>query len=325
MKTRYGMLAAIIAGLVLTLAYCGGGGATGVLGVIPEGDYHTISGSAPWAKYNSPFYQQYADEVDSAEDAMDDVEDVADDMGIELERYRLTMTFTSEDAEENLTYYGGPITSDDFEDYCDDELNWQDIDEEEENGVAYWVADNDQGFLMAAGGVLRGHEDGLEDVIGVMTSGGDKLLNDRDFQEAQPLVDFNATVFNLTWDEVDSTVNMLKSMFRQIDDDEDLMDALDDLEAIGVSTYWRGDLETVLKARFKNDAAAETIQEFLNDEKDEIFEQYAPGFITRFFQGEDVDTDDAEDLAAHVTVRRNGAVLEVRFSVTWEQMAEFLD
>ena len=196
MRVRTTILASILAAAALTFAACGGGGGGAAIGTVPEGKYFSLNGSNPAQKFSSPMYEKYMDEVDKAEDWFDDAEDEAKDLGIDLNQYTSKMRFNSEKAEENLDYIGGVSNPDDLEDYFEDKLNWDDIDEEEENGRKYYVgevAGQKRAYILAAGGVFYGSEDVIEDVLGVLTEGDDKLINDKDYQAATPLVDFSAT------------------------------------------------------------------------------------------------------------------------------------
>ena len=329
MRVRATILASILAMVILSLAACGGGGGGAAIGTVPEGKYFSLNGSNPAQKFNSPMYKKYMDEVDKAEDWFDDAEDEAKDLGIDLNRYTSRIAFSSEKVEENLNYIGGPSNPDDMEDFFEDKLNWDDIDEEEENGRKYYVgevAGQKKAYIVAAGGVFYGSEDVIEDVLKVLTKGDDKLVGDKDYQAATPLVDFNATEYSLIWDNMDGQLAGFQNLLRQVTDDEDVIDLLKDIEALGMSSYWGGDLRFVFKIRFEDDKAATEFMEFLEDEMDEIFEKLGPTMVKGFLAGEDTqDEDDAEDLAKNVKLHRAGNVVEINFTVKWEEMEVFLD
>lgn len=327
MKGRAGFLAIVIGGFVLALASCGGGGGGAALNLIPEGDYYSISGMNIAQRVNSPMYKEYVDEVDWAEDRMDEMEKEAKRMGIDFEQYTMVLSFNSTDVKENLTYHGGPRDADDFEDYCEKILNLNDFEEEEENGVKYYVAENvETGYLMAAGGALIGHKDALEDVIDVMTKGDDKLVDDKKYREHMALVDYSASQFMFQWDELDDIKTGFKGYIRQVDDDEDLQDAVDDLDAWSIAFYWRGNLEVVLKFKFDDEKPVQELGEFLEKEMDEFFDKLGEAQLRSFFRDEQLDNlGDIEDLAEKARVNRSGKILEIRFSVTWDDLKNFLD
>jgi hypothetical protein len=326
MKGRAGILIVLSAALMFALVSCGGGGGAAAISLIPKGDYFSIGGTNPAQKYNSAMFKEYADEVKTAEDAMEDDEDKADDMGIELAQYNAVINFSSTDANENIAFHGGPFKEDDLSDYCEDELNWEDMEEEEEEGRKYFVGENDRGFILASGGALMGHKDAIEDIIDVMAKGDKKLIDDKDYKEAVSLVDFNATEFSLVWDNMNQQLPGIQNMVRQITQDDDIIDAIGEIEAMGQCAYWGNTLRMVMKLRFDKDKDAETVEEFLNDDMDEIFEKLGPPMLRAFFRGEDLQNeDDIEDLAEKTVVTRSGNLLEIRFEVSWEDLKDFLD
>ena len=252
MNVRKAALMTLGAITLFTMISCGGGGgAMGVLSVIPKGDYYMLSGSNPAAKYDTPFYKNLADEVKRIEDEADDWEDRLDDMEIDNVRSNnLSLSLVSEDAVENVIFHAGRFNYDDLEDYFDDEQNWTDWDEDEKNNIVYYtgkLGTSEYAALIERGGLFTGRADVIEDIIEVITEGDKRLQDDKDFNAFRGLVDFSATEFSLQWDNIDGTINNYKNQIAQIDDEEDLQDALDELEAEGVSIYWGNSLRVVIK------------------------------------------------------------------------------
>jgi len=308
MRVRVGILTIFCVAFILSLASCGGGGGSAALGLVPEGHYFSVNGRNLQQLRSSSMFEEYIDEIKWAEDNWEKLEDNAKDMGIDFEQYRMVMYFNSTRADEVLTYFGGPTDPDDFQDYCEDVMNWDDIEEEEANGKKYYLPDNnDQAFIMAAGGVFVGHENAVEDLIDVMTKGDDKLIGDKDYAAVANLVDMNATEFFLQWDNLDGKIAEFQGYVRAVDDDEDLLDAVKDLEAWSYSLKWGANLEAVLKFKFEDEDSAKELEKFLSKEMDEIFDKNGQAILRDFFRGEELDNvEDVEDLAEKADVRLAG-------------------
>jgi hypothetical protein len=275
----------------------------------------------------SPMYKEYMDDVDWAEEGMKTLERETKRMGIDPEQYTMVIRFLSTDAKETLVYHGGPRDADDFERYCKKILNWTDINDDDRNNVKYYVAENiDQAYMMAAGGALIGNTSAIKDVIDVITKGDKKLIDDKYYRENAALVDFNASLFMLQWDNLNQQKEVFKGYIRQVDDDADLLDAVDDLEAWSYAVRWGGNLEIVLKFKFDDEKPVKTLGDFIEKEKDEFFNKLGEAQLKDFMRGEQLDNlRDVEDLSEKARVARAGKVLEIHFAVTWDDLKKFLD
>lgn len=325
MKVRYFALIVLSAFALLIFASCGGS-SLGIISVVPKGDFFQLEGSNPAAKYQSQFYQNLAEEIESYEDAMEATEDRMEEMGIELNRATLVLNLSSTEAGESFEFYSGPFNEADLEDYFKDERGWEKIDEEDYKGQRYFSIKRegaDGAYMLTNGGVLIGSEDIIEDVIKVRTAGKRKLLDDKDYSGATSLVDFGSAEFMLQWDNMDSTSQFLKGLIRQVDDDEDVMDAIDDLRAVGISNYWGNDLRIVIKMKFKREKNAEILQELFEDDMDKIFKNFDQNMVRSLF-GPDADTNDFRDLAERVDVSLNGTVLQMVMTLKWEDVEELI-
>jgi hypothetical protein len=329
MRFRYVVASAIVTFLVVVLVSCGGGGsAMGVLSIIPKGDYNAIMGGNPSVKYNSPIFKDIADEVRSIEDQAEKWEDSVEDMGLDNPMAcNLILVVQSEDSRENVSFMAGRYDPDDLEDFYEDELNLQDWDDDERNNKTYYtgtIGGTEYGALLERGGVIFGQVDTIEDVIDVLTEGDKSMTRDDDFIEARGLVDFNATEFELHWENIDAKISEFKRLIQQVDDEEDLLDAIDDLRGVGYSYYWSNRIRIVLKFMFKDEDAVETLFEFLQDDMDEAFEEIGPGLVTRIF-GADANTDDLDELADLARMNRRGNILEVTMEFDWKILEEIVD
>jgi hypothetical protein len=327
MKVRAGFLASIIVIFTLALANCGGGGGSAVLNLIPEGDYYSIVGINVSQMVKSPFFKQYSDEVKWAEDIMKASEKEVKRMGIDIEQYTAVLRFLSTDAKENIIFHGGPKDASAFEKFCKRILNWNNVDEDDRNGTKYYVADDiDQAYLMAGGGAFVGNTNVIEDIIDVMTKGDKKLIDDKDYRERAALIDFSATQYMLQWDNLTQQRDTFKGYVRQVDDDEDLLDAVDDLEAWSYAVRWTNNLEFVLKFQFDNEKSVKTLGDFLEKEMDEFFKKLGEAQLRDFLRNKELtNLRDIDDLAKNAKVNRAGKVLEIRFAVNWDDIKNFID
>ena len=329
MRFRYVVLLSLGAALMLILSSCeGGGSAMGALSIVPKGDYYMIEGSNPAQKYNSPIFKDLADEVRKFEDESDDWEDDLSDMGVDNPRANSAkLSASSEDYNENVTFIGGPFRADDLEDYYEDEKGWTDWDEDERKGRKYYTGKlntSEMAALLERGGVFTGKIDTIDDAIDVIVEGDKKLVDEKKFKESRNLVDFGASEYMLQWDNIDGTISSMKSMFSQVDDDDDIKDAWDDLRAQGVSVYWSNTLRVVTKFKFRKDKHVETLFDFFKKDMDEVFEKLGPALVTGMF-GSDANTRDLDELADKARVNRRGTILEITFEMNWKDLEEIID
>lgn len=330
MKFKLTLMAALIGAVALAFIGCGGGGASGVMAVAPKGDYYMVTGSNPAQKFDSPLYKDLADELDSFEEALENWEDDMDDIGLKNPKANnLKLEIQSEESKENINFIAGNFREDDLEDYFEDNLGWDDWDDDDANGKKFFtgkVGATDMAVMKSNGGLIYGDKDAVEDVIDVMTEGKKKMIQDKKFNEAKSLVDFNATDFVLIWDNMkgDGPIRTYKNLIAQVDDDEDLADAIDDLRANGISVYWTNKIRVVCKLKFKKDKHVETLYEFFKDDMDKFFEKAGPGLIQTFF-GNTPDGDDMEDLADNARVNKHGTILELVFEIKGDELEDLVD
>lgn len=325
MKVRYFTPIAVSVIALLFFASCGGS-SLGVMSVVPRGDFFRLDGSNPAAKFQSSFYLNLADEIKSYDDALKSMEDKMEDMGIELNQAKLDLNLSSTESGESFEFFSGPFNEADLEDYFKDERGWEKINEEDYKGQRYFSIKREGSngaYMLTNGGVLIGSDNIIEDIIKVRTAGKRKLQDHRAYSEAQNLVDFNASEFMLQWDNMDSTVQSFKALIRQVDDDEDLMDAIDDLRAIGISSYWGNDFRIVIKMKFKRERNAETLRDMFDDDMDKIFKNFDQTMIRSMF-GSKAETKDFRDLSEMVKINLNGNVLQLSMTLKWEDIEDLI-
>lgn len=328
MKFRYGVIVALGIFILASLASCGGGGSPmGIVQLTPKGDYFTIQGSNPSQKYNSPLFKELADEIKQYENEMENWEDKMDDMGLKDPKANsLILNILSKDSKENLTFINGPFNADDLEDYFDKKMKWDKWDEDEDKGRKYFTAESygtEKGLMLLNGGLLFGDLDAIEEVIDLMAKGGKKLTEDKGYKLAQELVDFNATEYMLQWDNLNPAISTLKALVAKADDDEDIAESIEDIKAIGFSTYWSGELRIVARFLYKKEKDNEALYEFLKDDMDKFFEDSLPDLVTQLL-GPDAKTKNLDDLASKAKVSRRGNVLELVITLKWQDLEDIV-
>lgn len=326
MKARRAALVALAFCATAALISCGGGGPMGAISVIPKGKFYMVSGVNLNQKYNAPIYKSIADEIRAFEKAVDDREDGLEAMGIRPEQNAMVLSFASENANENLTYLSGPFRIEDLEDYFEDEEGWDKFNDDERNGRTYYtgtVYGAERAMMLEQGGIFSGHVDVIEDIIDVLTKNGKRLNADKKFNENRDLVDFNAAEFTYCFDNLEPFISGYKNLIQVVDTDEDLLDAVEDLRALGVSVYWSGDIRVVAKFRFKRDKNVTALAEFLKKDMDEFLEKAAPALVQGFF-GADADTRSLDSLADKIRVNQAGTMLEIVMQFTWQDLEEIV-
>lgn len=311
------------------LVSCGGGDAMGVLSSVPKGDYYQLEGSNPAARYNSELFTKISDELDKFEDEKEKWEDTLDEMGVDNPNTNtMKLSITSEEAEENLSYTGGRFTPDGLEDYYtdDDFGGWDDWNEEDREGRVYYAGkrfEQNYAVFMMGNGFFHGTEDIIEDVIDVITKGKRRMVDTEEFRENRDLVDFSAANFMLHFDNSDNLARNMKSLIQMVDDDDDILDPIDDLNASGISVYWTNEMRIVVKLRFDDDKDLDELYEFLKEDMDKVMKKIGPNFAQNYF-GNDVDTDDIEDLADFSNVSRSGANIVIEIRIPWDFIEEMI-
>lgn len=314
MKIRVGLLATLTAFVVFMLSSCGGGGGA-ILDIVHEGKFTSASGAKPAEMDNSEFYKQLKKVVSQMKQQIRSIEDEVDKWDMELSQIG---TITSIGG---MVHYVGPFNAEQLKEYYED-TEKRDIDEETENGQTYYLDKKSNGgfaYMLVAGGFLRGSKEDIENTINAMTKGKDKLADDKGFQQARQLTDFNATSFSLQWDELKGMREGLKRQFEQIEKDKDFLDAFDDIDGVGQAQYWRGDFEQVLKILFSKDKSAEEVEKVLKDNKKKILETI-PDMVMPSFFFHAKDRSEIKDLEDQVTIGRSGAILEIRTKFNWDQV-----
>lgn len=312
--------------MAIALVSCGGGGPMGTVSVIPKGKFYMVSGVNPIQKFNSPIYKNIADELRAFEKAVDDREDGLEAMGIRPEQNAMVLSFVSENANENLTYISGPFRVEDLEDYFEDEEGWDKFDDDERNGRVYYtgtVYGTERAMILEQGGLFSGHVDIIEDLIDVLTKNDKRLNADKKFNENRDLVDFGASEFTYCFDNVEPFIAGYKNLIQVVDTDEDLLAAVEDLRALGVSVYWSGDIRIVAKFRFKREKNITALAEFLKKDMDEFLEKAAPALVQGYF-GPDADTRSLDNLAQKIRVNQAGTVLEIVMQFSWQDLEEIV-
>lgn len=329
MKIRLVLLGAIVAVALFILVGCGGGGAAGIVDMAHEGDYYIIAGGKVSDLANSDFYKKAKRNISNLKRAVINHFAKAHDYDMAMAQLLGPTSLISTDRNENIEFFGGPFSVDMMKDYFEKVGNWEVDDDDVEGHTLFYnkkQRDNEDAFTVAAGGLALGKKDALEDFIKAWRAGKKRLNEDKDFNKARPLVDFTATFYSLHWDDENLGKNWANRLAvveaTRLDDDSDFKDALESIEAIGTSSYFRNNYEVVHKVMFKGDGDAEDAMEFLEDEKDKLLEKNFALILGEIFGGM-AEVDDIDELEDNVNITRAGEVITIKISFNWEDIEEF--
>jgi len=322
LKLQYKLLLLIT--LPLAFSACGGGGISGTMNIAPEGDFTVMVGINPKLIIESDLFKQMLDEIKLEKEGYEELKKTAKKAGIEIDELSSVVLLVSHTENNAMVHLIGKIDFEDFIDYLDKEENHQ-ISEEEESGLTYY-ADGTDGtggtFYMEAGGglVFFSQEELLEDCIDVITKGKDRLTANEKFSSAMPLVNTSAAFYALIWDKLEIKGSNFLPWIRMVDDDEEvakeITEALEDVIASGISLNIDKGITGTAKVRFDDEDSAEAIADFLDDNKDKIFEKIAQVFGMIFGAEQlKIDPEKIEDLADSFDIGRNGDVVVISIEI----------
>lgn len=305
-----------------------------VLGIVPDGEYWRISGKRPFDMYNSNMYRWYMNENAWARWELEKIKERAEALEIEFNQIRYDISFESNKDEEDLKFTYGFSKEADLVDYLERELEVE-FEKELEHGRTYWSVGSDVrgsrqmrpgwGFMVISGGLLEGNTVGLEAVIGAVSQGERKLADNKSLAEARGLVDLSASEFSLQWAEIESAQNKYKKLVDEITDDKEVFEALEEIEAIGISQYWRDDYEIVFKIRFSSESAAKKIMDFLDTDVQQLFSVHGEEKLKQRFPNRRLENlDRLEELGEKAAFSVSGKVLEIRFKADWGDFEMYL-
>jgi len=319
---KYRLVSYTVLSLFIIVGYAscgGGGGPSDVLQVVPEGDYFGFMGFDAEELFNAYAFKQMMKVVEGAESYFENMEDQWEGSSIKVTELDSVLLIASSKPNEMIVYFrGGNIDIDDFNDFLEEK--WRaEIDEKEENGVTFWNDEKtDFGFTQVHGGLFMAQKDVLEDCIGAMTAGGDRMTDDKDFQKALGLVDLDSTFYGLIWDRIDVRPLGLERFVSRIDDAvvEDVMDALEEIESAGFTIRFGHGMEIGGKVLFDDEESAATVEKFLQSALEEYSDRFTENvrlLARKMVPG--LDTRTLEEFLDRITIFRNGAVVGMQLRI----------
>ena len=318
MKTRLSALALAAGILSFTFVSCGGAGASGVLAFAPEDGMTVMLGVNPKLIIQSELFQRVMEEIEQLKESWDEMVKTAGEGGVvidELTGVSFVGTLTGRQA---IAYLVGGVDFEKFRNYQKDKLE-RDIKEETVDNVTYYTDGASMTFCEMLGGLaFFSTEDLLEDALDAAYKGKNKLSANKDFVAARALVDTSAAVYAFVWDEIDIEGEDWRRPLADLEDDadvvDDVVDALENIDAAGVSINVGKGISGVARIKFDDEDDAEVVADFIEDNKDVFFEKAAPTFemLARMMKL-GVTAEDIEKLADAFEAEQFGDVVEVSF------------
>ena len=319
MRIRVGILAIFAATLLFTLSGCGGGGGA-ILDTVHEGKFTSARAINLNEKQSSDFYKQLRKKFSGIHAEIQQTENYLFKLDLELPQIGQITSIGG------MTHIVGPFNLDKMKEFYEEEEN-RDIEDKTEDGQTYYVDEKSNGamaYMQVAGGILSSDKESIENTIRAMTKGKDRLADDDGFKEARQLVDFGATEYYVQWDEMDNVRREWKTL-TQIEKDKDFEQALDKIDGIGKSSYWRGDFEYVVKLLFSKEDDAKEVEEVLRDNKKKILENHygliMPSFLNQYAK----DRNEIKDLDDQVNIALAGKIIEIRVRFNWDDVEKIFE
>ena len=318
MKIRVCVLALAAGILSFAFVSCGGGGASGILAFTPGEDMTIIFGANPKPIIQSELFKRIMDEIEPAKEAWDKMVETAKDGGVDINELAVVSFVASHTEGKMIAYLVGGVDVAKFREYQEKEVE-RDIKEKTKDGVTYYTDEMTMNFLEMLGGLaIFSTEDILEDALDAAYKGKDKLSANEKFIAARALIDTTAAIYALAWDEIEIKGEDWRRPLADLEDDtdvvDDVVDALDNITAAGVSINIGKGISGVARIKFGDEDDAEAVAEFIEDNKEEFFEKTAPTFemLARMVKL-GVAAADIEKLADAFEAKQVGDIVEISF------------
>lgn len=208
-----------------------------------------------------------------------------------------------------------------LKEHLEQEREWDLVEAEKGDYTYYYDERTLEALLLLPSGLLHGSKASIEKAVETV-GGEDEPLSDNElFKEARNLVEPTATKYGFYWREIENIRKAWKGSLSPLIQEDAFLVAVEGIVALGAFTHWSEDFESVQRVMFDSEESAEVVASGIKSNLEGILKEQCSFLILDIFGIEKPAGIERLKDKAHITA--NGAIVEISFKLSWEDVAEF--
>ena len=295
-----------------------------ILYYLPAANYFELQVCKPAEKYRSELFTQLCLISEAARKARSEAEGRSRRLGFEFDKYGLEMKLVSASPREDADYIEGYFTDRHVEDYYLEDRETAKLEQQNIGGHLFREDETGLGYVLTPEGVLFARREIVEATFGDYRTEGEKLFVSELFFNALGLVDFEAAEYRLRWANMAPVRVEWKTAIGP-KAGEEVLAAVETLEAVGRSQFWGKDYRSDVKLMFQPGSAAQTFGQYLEDKFEEVSDKLlgeSAAWLSTLFK---LEKDGLDQLDKRLTVSTAGNVVTVAFYLTLDDYSSAVE